>query len=296
MKKTYRSQFNARQYMMSEDFEIFFYSDTNFQSVSPHTHDYYEFYIFVDGDVSMEIEKKQYPLSGGDIVVVPSGIRHRAVVHSPQKPYRRFVFWISQKYYDRLKAESSDYIRLIHRAVNDRKYISHLPDSDYHTLQAKLIRLLEEVNTNRFGREAMLKLAVDELILSLNRRVYELEQTKRSSEKNLLSNVITYINVHLKEDLSLNSIASEFYISKYYLSHLFHDLIGIPLHQYITKKRLESIAELLIAGENATDVCTQYGFKDYSVFYRAFRKEYGISPKEYRTIHNIELQEKKDIS
>ena len=285
MKKSYRSQFNTRQYMLSEDFEIFYYSDTNFRSVQPHTHNYYEFYIFLSGDVAMEAEGRLYPLKEGDVVLIPPGIRHRALVQSETKPYRRFVFWISQKYYEQLSADSSDYDWLIRRAIDKGKYVSHLPESDFHTLQAKLIRLLEEVNTDRFGRRTMLVLSVNELILSLTRRIHELEKTGRSDEKGILSAVISYIGTHLDDDLSLDSIAGKFSLSKYYLSHIFHDTIGISLHQYITKKRLETITELLLSGENVTSIYTQYGFRDYSAFYRAFTKEYGISPREYRDIH-----------
>ena len=131
----------------------------------------------------------------------------------------------------------------------------------------------------------MLVLSVNELILSLTRRIHELEKTGRSDEKGILSAVISYIGTHLDEDLSLDSIAGKFSLSKYYLSHIFHDTIGISLHQYITKKRLETITELLLSGENVTSIYTQYGFRDYSAFYRAFTKEYGISPREYRDIH-----------
>ena len=107
MKSRLRSAFNTRQHMTSKDFEIFYYSDINFGSVDRHSHDYYEFYIFVDGDVSMEIRDKAIPLKTGDIVLVPPGVVHRGVVHSPEKPYRRFVFWISKEFCRRLLEEHS---------------------------------------------------------------------------------------------------------------------------------------------------------------------------------------------
>ncbi len=292
MQKSYQSSFDSRQYMLSEDFEIFYYSDINFRSVPAHTHSYFEFYIFMEGDVAMEIEDRTYDLSFGDIVVVPVGISHRAIVRSPEKPYRRFVFWISQKYFERLTAESPDYGWLIQRAAKSGKYISRLAESDCHTLQAKLIRLLEEVHTDRFGKNTMLILAVNELILSLTRRVYETEETRRSGEEDLLSSLISYIGTHLEEDLSLDSIASRYYLSKYYLSHMFKKQFGISLHQYIVKKRIQSIAELLAAGENASTASVRFGFQDYSVFYRAFIKEYGISPNEYRNIHYLKASRK----
>ena len=48
MKHNLRSAFNSRQHMLSQDFEVFYYSDTLFQSVGVHTHTYYEFYFFLE--------------------------------------------------------------------------------------------------------------------------------------------------------------------------------------------------------------------------------------------------------
>jgi AraC-like DNA-binding protein len=56
--------------------------------------------------------------------------------------------------------------------------------------------------------------------------------------------------------------------------------MGISIHQHIMKKRLHQCKEAIQSGENITKVYQQFGFGDYSGFYRAFKKEYGISPKD----------------
>jgi len=288
MKNRLRSAFNTRQHMTSRDFEIYYYSDINFKSVGRHAHDYYEFYIFVDGDVSMEIRNETIPLKTGDIVLVPPGVPHRGVVHTPEKPYRRFVFWISKEYCHALSEESVDYIWLMQEAEVKKRYVFRLRESDFHTIQAKVIRLLEETNTDRYGRAAMISLSVNDLILTLNRRVYETEhQSHNREEQDLFAQVLSYVNSHIGESLTLEDIGETFYLSKYYISHLFSENLGISIHQYIIKKRLEYIAGAIVNNRNITEACEEYGFNDYSSFYRAFRKEYGISPKEYRRIHAV---------
>jgi len=69
------------------------------------------------------------------------------------------------------------------------------------------------------------------------------------------------------------------------VAHTFTDHIGISIHQYITAKRLEASKGAILAGEKISDTYLRYGFRDYSAFFRAFRKEYGISPKEFRNMH-----------
>ena len=67
MRKNLRSAFNTRQYMLSRDFEIYYYSDLNFKAVDPHRHTYYEFYILLEGNVYIEIEGRKIPLQKGSI-------------------------------------------------------------------------------------------------------------------------------------------------------------------------------------------------------------------------------------
>lgn len=94
--------------------------------------------------------------------------------------------------------------------------------------------------------------------------------------------MIEYIDQHLEEDLSLETLGEQFYISKYYAAHEFKERTGISVHQYILKKRLQRCADEIKTGKPVSRICSEYGFQDYSSFYRAFRKEYNISPKEYQ--------------
>lgn len=112
MRKNLQSTFHTRQYMVSQDFEIYYYNDQKLPKVSLHSHDYYEFYFFLEGDISIQVGKEIYPIKYGDILLVPPRIFHRPIFHSQEIPYRRFVFWISQDYYQHL-LQLSNIISLI---------------------------------------------------------------------------------------------------------------------------------------------------------------------------------------
>ena len=290
MKKKLQSAFQPRQYMLSKDFELYFYNDRNLAKVEAHSHNYYEFYFFLEGDVSMQIGKDLYPLRFGDVIVIPPQVPHRAIIHNQKTPYRRFVFWISQDFYEHLRGISLCYSYLLEHVKNSKQYIFHIDRISSNTLQSKMLRLLEEMQAERFGKELQLTLYVDDLMLKLNRIAYEmLEPEKNANEASLYTNLVEYIENHLEEELSLEKLAEEFYVSKYHIAHVFKDNIGLSIHQYITKKRLLLCEEAIRAKMNITDVYQTYGFGDYSSFYRAFKKEYGISPKEFRNLQ-MDLQ------
>ena len=71
MRKKLRSEFNSRQYMLSQDFELYYYSDLHFSSVGEHSHPYTEVYLFCEGDVEMEIAGRLHKLRRGDVLVLP---------------------------------------------------------------------------------------------------------------------------------------------------------------------------------------------------------------------------------
>ena len=86
----------------------------------------------------------------------------------------------------------------------------------------------------------------------------------------------------MDKELSLDLLAKEFFVSKYHIAHVFKDHLGMSIHQYITKKRLALCREALLGHQKIAETIASFGFKDYSSFYRAFKKQYGISPKAFQ--------------
>lgn len=288
MKEKLQTNFHTRQYMLSKDFEIYYYSDMRQPKVQNHTHNYYEFYFFLEGNVAITIDGTVYPLKTGDVILIPPDVSHFVTVFDESIPYRRFVFWISQDFFKELSLLCEDYIYVMRRTILTKEYVFHYDVISFNALQAKVFSLIEELQGERFGKSAKVSLCVKDLILHLNRTVYEFDHFIRTDSGQTLSQgLLQYIEMHLDEELTLDRLAKEFYVSKYHIAHIFKEHLGLPIHQYITKKRLAICRDAILSNTSISEAYIQCGFKDYSSFYRAFKKEYGMSPKEYKEMYSL---------
>ena len=288
MKKKLQTPFNPRQYMLSKDFELYYYSDSSLRNVPIHVHNYYEFYFLLEGNVSIQIGDKVYPHSYGDMTLIPPQVSHKAIIHNTEVPYRRFIFWISREFCNHLLEVSKDYGYLMQYVQTQKSYIFHNDRVTFNSIQSKLLRLLEEMKGDRFCREAQISLCVNDLILHLNRVVYEQNHPVRPQETaSLYQNLCSYIEEHIEEDLSLERLSKEFFVSKYHVAHIFKENLGLSIHQYITKKRLALCRQAILGDMNITEAYQTFGFGDYSSFFRAFKREYGVSPREFRDMNYI---------
>ncbi|QFJ53839.1 AraC family transcriptional regulator [Pseudobutyrivibrio xylanivorans] len=285
MKKNLKTEFTTRQYMLSQDFEVYYYSDRVLPNVTAHTHDYFEFFFFIEGNIIMYMDGKQFVPTPGTLIVIPPNLPHYARLIDGDVPYRRFVFWITEEYLGNIAGSSEDYLYLTNRTKSTGNFsIYKFNEIAFNTIQGKVFTLIDEIHSKRFGRDAKILLCVSDFILTINRMVYEMQNPDivNTDSDNLYQSIIQYIETHIDEDLSLDLLAEKFHVSKFHISHIFTDTNGLPLHKYITKKRLDMCRDAILSGQDISLVSETYGFSDYSVFYRAFVKEYGKSPKKYR--------------
>lgn len=177
-----------------------------------------------------------YTPTPGDLLLIPPGVPHHLVMHDLSVPYRRFVFWVSAAFAEQLRARSADYVYLMEYAAENQKYLFLLDSVEFNTIQYRTIRLIEEMRSDHFGKETQIFLYVSDLLMQINRTVYEQHHPlTRKAQLSLYEQLCFYIDEHLSEDLSLERLAAELFVSKYHIAHVFKDEIGMSIHQYISK-------------------------------------------------------------
>jgi AraC-like DNA-binding protein len=157
-------------------------------------------------------------------------------------------------------------------------------DESIRSMKPTIFSLEKSMKDEGFGAKLLQNSLFLQLMIFLNRLFlgYSLDASATDIEYDeRIGRVIDYINLNLDNELSIDHISAVFYLSKYYLMHKFKEQTGYTVYQYILKKRLIKAARLIKKGAQVTETCTACGFGDYSNFERAFRKEFGLSPRNY---------------
>ncbi len=271
----------VKQGYLYDDFRMFHILDHCEREQEFHYHDFYKLLIFISGNVSYNIEGKSYKLSPYDIVLVNKGD-----IHKPEyvtgEPYERVIFFISEEYLERHKGEDFSLANCFAEAKKAGSDVLRLPAMVNTGLMELVGKLEQNGAENRYAGRLYANALFMELLVLLNRAC--LEETDCFS-RNVLYNqkmidIIRYINEHLKEELSIDSLAERFYISKYHMMRQFKEETGYTIHNYITEKRVQAANQLIQAGMGATKACYECGFKDYSTFSRAYKRRMDRNPSE----------------
>ncbi len=276
------SAFDFRQTMKRPDFELQYKRDAYLKKVKLHHHDFYEIYFLISGDVTYTIESKLYKVSPGDILLISPRELHQLHIKTEREVYERYVLWVNARAIERLSTKYTNLMSCLDPRSPGYHNQLHMSPEDQRRIFELIDRLYGELSEGGFGRELMPECLLTQLLVEIN-RIAEREGPQEDSARanDVVSSVVDYISDHYGEELTLESLADRFFVSKYHLSHEFSRLVGTSVHRYIMKKRLLMARSLMAQGVKPSHAWAECGFGDYTGFYRAFKSEYGVTPREY---------------
>ena len=269
------SQYNLEKTgYLKEDFRLFHINDRTKKDFSYHYHDFHKIIVFISGKVTYHIEGKAYHLKPRDILLVSQGAIHKPEI-DPSVPSERYIFWIR----DDLSCQE---LNTCFQKANDRSFNLVRADS---ALQERLKDLLPEIEqtlqNKHFGDPVLRDALFTQFMIYINRiflRTSSSPDKKAYSSDTQVEQLLKYINRNLSENLSIDQLAERFFFSKYHMMRKFKNETGYTIHNYITSKRLLMARSLISQGIPVMKAALASGFRDYTTFVRAYKKQFGKAP------------------
>ena len=131
---------------------------------------------------------------------------------------------------------------------------------------------------DRRGAQTMRETLIIQLLIHINRLHEAAPERAEQTGDPKLRQVLSYINEHFRESLTVEALAERFYMSPYHFMRLFKAQTGSTVHAYVRQKRLMNAARLIREGVPAARAAAESGYGDYSAFHRAFKESFGVSP------------------
>lgn len=252
-------------------------------SISLHSHSFYEVIFCRASDrVEYLVGSRHYRLTAGDIIIVAPGTGHTPILPDDmQYPYERDILWVNSDFMKKIvelfpesRIEKMRDVLLLRTKGTPYAYIGDFfADGTKETINQKI------------GYDKIVAANALLIISHILRALIEGKSKEFEPEKPTMINaLIEHIEGHLDEKLNLDEVAAAFYISRGTVNKIFRESLDTTFYKFVTQRRLILAKVLMSEGESLDLVSSKCGFTDYSTFYKAFKKEFGISPREYKKI------------
>lgn len=250
-----------------------------------HVHDCYELYYSVSGAKQFMIDNQFYPVEPGDAFFINQFESH-CLTQVNDANHERILVLISPDFLKSISTEATDIDACFRDHPPGRSHRIPLSPEEQKRFRFYIDNLK---SAGSFGADVMERSLFSLMMVYMTKRYLKCIRRRsvplRSNEANghsvQVDGILSYINQHLAEPISLEQIAEQFYLSSSYICRVFKASTGVTINQYITAKRITQAKILLTEGYSVTEAAEKCGFGDYSTFFRAFIKTTNISPKKY---------------
>lgn len=232
-------------------------------------HEYYEIYFLLNGsNVEFINDHARGKITPNSVVIIPPNEYHRFIVAQDcANIYERCVLNI---YTDFLDAA------VLGEALFGKELLA-LTEDDRIAKNFLYLKDAMEKNSEKDFGYILSAIATD--IIFLIKQSSNIVKNKGNNQLHSISSkIMEYINKNYKSNIALDDIAKHFFLSVSSVSHMFKDEFGVSVKKYILQKRMNEIRICLQNGKRAQEVSEEFGFSNYSTFYRSYCKYFGIPP------------------
>lgn len=282
---------NETGYHGTPEFPVAIYlDDVSSNYVNWHWHEEFEIGFVIEGSVILGCGNRNYQIECGDIFFINSNVLHS--MHR-NAAYKRAMFK-SIAFHSSIISESVTsvfYTKYLFPILSNVNFKECIINKDHHAYQS-MLDILENVWDYVYSEDSDYELKVrnelSNLFGILNQLQKNIEKTVSPQTPNYLHEkrvqvLLEYIHTHYKGKITIESLAKTAFISKTEALRCFKSIIGLSPINYLNSYRLQIAAQLLVNTENnIQEIATDCGFDDNSYFSKLFKRNYHLTPRDYR--------------
>ncbi|MEN6315765.1 MAG: AraC family transcriptional regulator [Clostridiaceae bacterium] len=269
--------------IMNTDFSATHQIDDSYVMNALHFHNTFEIYLAQTGGLHFFVDNRIYPVEKNDLFIFNHTDLHRIGI-AANMHYDRYLIVFDPEYAADMCTSNTDLLECFLKRTPRFSHRVHLSKEQAEQFISLHCKAASHISKTQYGDDILAKLALAEILIFIN-RVYRENRTPTQEYSGTayakIKPILDYILENMNERLTLDQLAQQFYINKYYLCKLFKAVTGFSFNEYLTYHRIIRASELLRKNLPVSQVSEMAGFQNYCHFITTFKKIAGISPKQF---------------
>ncbi len=241
----------------------------------------YQLMYFKCGNATIKIEGRNYKIQEGDIILLNPSELFRLYVDD-EAYHERLSFSLGEELFAEYpNAASSLFAPFYNRNKGFGNKIS-AEAATKHGVTTHIENTLELLKSSKPSSPLLAFCEICHLLVALNEASETAPAIVQAVSNPLISGVLDYLNLHFTEELTIPSLSAQFSIDKSHLSHLFKEYVGMSIWTYVILRRLQLFNRIICEEPSIEEAAFKSGFKNYSNFFRLYKKYIGVTPTQYK--------------
>lgn len=262
----------------------------HFNMHGKHFHNQYEIFYLLEGERRFFFDNRSYLVKGGSLILVDENSIHMTTANSEQEiGHDRIILYVERdkmKEFDRL-FPNLNLVKFFHQHYG----VFPLNERQQREFIDLYIRLQDEFDSRKRNYRAMIETEIIQYFICFMREnhtpaIEDTDVSAPSKYQNIYA-VADYISEHFDETITLDLLADQFYISKYYLSRTFKEITGYGISEYLNIHRIREAKRLLEETDlSVQQIARKLGYESITYFEKVFKTYMTMSPLKYRKTMN----------
>lgn len=242
-------------------------------------HDFYEIAFFIKANLQIFIKDAKYDICDGDLFFINKNELHH-IFYNKASQYVRYVVHFKKVF-----------IMEILKSLNLEYIFDYIEKTDYKKISINLKHIgsletlfkpLTKKDSAYTDQKNKLNLAL--ILINYYEELKKYQPVKETSKSYFqIMKIVQYIDADFSDKIDLDSLEKKFFLNKFYISHIFKNITGFSVMQYIQYRRVIEAQKLLkYSDKDIINVCYECGFNSIQDFYRVFKKVSGTTPSKYK--------------